>query len=838
MLKRELNKKQIIIVSFVSLLLVVTAVGADMIMKSMPRKAAGQAATPSEAASVSDEKTPSYQYAQISSKLTEIVEDKPYEPSPDVLNLAYFYPDGADTTDVINSYAGRLYTELTTKEAQYMADIYDMSDRTPLNMAKALGLPTSRVLGKYNPNDASHSADNPATWTINSFKNANVAFYDGDGNRINAYSTVKEIMSMASVYAYYHGMYDYESMRDYALKLWEHSHSYTISMGNVYYDSGCLNKTIQQEAEEAIAQEKEQQLLEESLAQRTAASSGTQTVSYETTAGPANEIVETTLNDEATMFFDLGAESSGAGGDGSAANTASADGTEGAVLGTSGAEPSGAEATLPAAGGAENNTENGNATERLSGAGGNSVGSSAVQPVPAEQSGQSNQPGTAAPAASSAAETAGAATMVPQENETAAAGAAGGGTEDGTAAPEPRNEATFAAFSLTGGLDGLSYHGIQLAEQQEATLFGGNEGGAAAEQAVPPQNASSEGVPAAQSTSAAGAVQTQGAAGTAQTAGAAAPQSAPSPASGSGEQGNTSSLAAESTSGVAGRLVSGPEAVPAGTEAAASAHTEASETAGSEATMAVSGNTSSQKLTQSYCPGHVDLYITVKLYGIDDANGLMKFDTVGNDEANYNDEWQGWTEEMKAHARALNAEDWFKRYGLTISAINVRNPLTESEIDSYLARIPDTVSQTRKEVVSFALHSVGKVPYYWGGKPSAPRYEQNNYGTIVPPDTKGRVLRGLDCSGWINWVYWSALGNRLEGESTGTLIGCGERISRADLQPGDIIVRTGADAHVVMFLEWAGNGNMIVVHETGGVTNNVTVSEMSANWPYYRKLIQ
>ena len=51
------------------------------------------------------------------------------------------------------------------------------------------------------------------------------------------------------------------------------------------------------------------------------------------------------------------------------------------------------------------------------------------------------------------------------------------------------------------------------------------------------------------------------------------------------------------------------------------------------------------------------------------------------------------------------------------------------------------------------------------------------------------------------------------------------------------MVRIGADAHVVMFIEWAENGNMVVVHETGGAINNVTVSEMSADWPYYRKLI-
>ena len=68
-------------------------------------------------------------------------------------------------------------------------------------------------------------------------------------------------------------------------------------------------------------------------------------------------------------------------------------------------------------------------------------------------------------------------------------------------------------------------------------------------------------------------------------------------------------------------------------------------------------------------------------------------------------------------------------------------------------------------------------------------------------------------------------------------MGCGRKINRSDLRPGDIIIRTGADAHVVMFLCWTENGSMLVVHETGGITNNVVVSEMTADWPYYRTLI-
>ena len=154
-----------------------------------------------------------------------------------------------------------------------------------------------------------------------------------------------------------------------------------------------------------------------------------------------------------------------------------------------------------------------------------------------------------------------------------------------------------------------------------------------------------------------------------------------------------------------------------------------------------------------------------------------------------------------------------------------------------MARLPADLSETRKNVVRFALESVGKVPYYWGGKPSAPNYAKNSFGAITSPDDDGRVLNGLDCSGWINWVYWSATGKRLAYEGTAGLAVLGTRISRAQLKPGDIIVRTGADSHVIMFLEWTEDGQIRCIHESGGSVNNVSVSVRSANWPYYRRLV-
>ena len=262
-----------------------------------------------------------------------------------------------------------------------------------------------------------------------------------------------------------------------------------------------------------------------------------------------------------------------------------------------------------------------------------------------------------------------------------------------------------------------------------------------------------------------------------------------------------------------------------------------------------SANTETDVKSKNYCPGHVDLYVKVTIYGFEDAKGLrmvaLSADDQDENEATKSldaalarNGWNGWTEEQMGYVQKLISQDWFKTYGLSISTINPKQPLTEEEISKYLSSLPDDISEARKAVIKFALSSVGKIPYYWGGKASAASYEKNGFGRVIEADYKGRVLRGLDCSGWVQWVYWSAIGNRLNGaSSTATLIGEGQKIRRSELQPGDIIVRVGADSHVVMFLQWAGNGNMIVIHENSGA-NNVSVSEVTANYPYYRKLIE
>lgn len=46
---------------------------------------------------------------------------------------------------------------------------------------------------------------------------------------------------MASIYAYYNGITDLDSIRAYVNDLWTKSHSYQAVLGNVYYCDGCVD---------------------------------------------------------------------------------------------------------------------------------------------------------------------------------------------------------------------------------------------------------------------------------------------------------------------------------------------------------------------------------------------------------------------------------------------------------------------------------------------------------------------------------------------------------------------------------------------------------------------
>ena len=236
------------------------------------------------------------------------------------------------------------------------------------------------------------------------------------------------------------------------------------------------------------------------------------------------------------------------------------------------------------------------------------------------------------------------------------------------------------------------------------------------------------------------------------------------------------------------------------------------------------------------CPGHVDCTVLAVVKGTAEADSL--FQAADTLEAVKASGWTGWNADTRNMAGALLAQDWSQEYGLYTVDYPVKGLLNSQEIELYMSLVSEDASRQRKDFVRYALTSVGKIPYYWGGKPSAPGYTGNGFGSLTVPDEDGRLLKGLDCSGWINWVYWSVTGKGLGAQSTGTLLGCGSPVARDELLPGDICIRFNPMAHVVIFLGWTAEGNMLCIQETTGNSNNVEVGTVTSNWESYRRILE
>lgn len=296
-----------------------------------------------------------------------------------------------------------------------------------------------------------------------------------------------------------------------------------------------------------------------------------------------------------------------------------------------------------------------------------------------------------------------------------------------------------------------------------------------------------------------------------------------------------------------GTAAAGTEAVESGAAVgepvgsmAASAAAEA-ETAAvasfSDASSIVSGASDTGPADSSRtCPGHVDCTVLAVVKGTAEADSL--FQAADTLEAVKSSGWTGWNADTRNMAGALLAQDWSQEYGLYTVDYPVKGLLNSQEIELYMSLVPEDASRQRKDFVRYALTSVGKIPYYWGGKPSAPGYTGNGFGSLTVPDEDGRLLKGLDCSGWINWVYWSVTGKGLGAQSTGTLLGCGSPVARDELLPGDICIRFNPMAHVVIFLGWTAEGNMLCIQETTGNSNNVEVGTVTSDWESYRRILE
>ena len=147
-----------------------------------------------------------------------------------------------------------------------------------------------------------------------------------------------------------------------------------------------------------------------------------------------------------------------------------------------------------------------------------------------------------------------------------------------------------------------------------------------------------------------------------------------------------------------------------------------------------------------------------------------------------------------------------------------------------LRDLPEGLSPEREAVVRTACSLVGKVNYFWGGKSLVigwdARWGELRQVTAAGSSTTGTYRPyGLDCSGFVDWVFYNQSGGSyVIGHGGGATMQHSHctNISWADAQPGDLVFYPD-NSHVGIVGGRDANGELLIIHCASGY-NNVVIT--------------
>lgn len=114
-------------------------------------------------------------------------------------------------------------------------------------------------------------------------------------------------------------------------------------------------------------------------------------------------------------------------------------------------------------------------------------------------------------------------------------------------------------------------------------------------------------------------------------------------------------------------------------------------------------------------------------------------------------------------------------YQSQLAPIFIQVSLIDLNTNIYYGK--QSITEERKQIVEAGLSLLGKIPYQWGGKAT-------NGGWNERWNIDGN---GMDCSGFIEWVYWTVKGCPNEDlRSTVVIASKQEQIDYEELQIGDL----------------------------------------------------
>lgn len=159
--------------------------------------------------------------------------------------------------------------------------------------------------------------------------------------------------------------------------------------------------------------------------------------------------------------------------------------------------------------------------------------------------------------------------------------------------------------------------------------------------------------------------------------------------------------------------------------------------------------------------------------------------------------------------------------------------LSVEQVQEILDSLPDDLSEERRQVILTAYQLLGKVNYFWGGKSLVLGWD-SRWGTpkevwaAGSPSTGTVRPYGLDCSGFVDWVFYNISGGSyIIGHGGGAHMQhtyC-DPITWDEAIPGDLVFYP-EDTHVGIVCGFDSGGNIQIIHCASGA-NNVVVTGKS-----------
>lgn len=211
---------------------------------------------------------------------------------------------------------------------------------------------------------------------------------------------------------------------------------------------------------------------------------------------------------------------------------------------------------------------------------------------------------------------------------------------------------------------------------------------------------------------------------------------------------------------------------------------------------------------------------------------------------------EGWTETtLYITVSGVTAEEAAQNYGFSEKQMEILHELLDerqmlrelignligesADAKEVLKALPDYISIERRDVIETACSLVGKVNYFWGGKSLTIGWD-SRWGSLqrVWADGSSSTGRyrpyGLDCSGFVDWVFYNATNREYypgQGGGAASQHGNCMAISWNEAEPGDLVFYPG-DEHVGIVCGRDDNGNLLVIH-CASSANNVVVTGVS-----------